>query len=105
MTNRVQVLEIVKSKIDSTKGLNQFLIQAPVMAAAPTKDGSFAEPTFISIGDPYTDAKEPKVHHIPGTKQFLTTVPKPGQTGSNWGPGPRKFVGLSVLCDARMQSM
>ncbi|CAK4082855.1 unnamed protein product [Aphanomyces euteiches] len=27
--------------------------------------------------------------------QFLTTGPKEGQTGSNWGPGPRKFVGLS----------
>ncbi|CAK4686727.1 unnamed protein product [Aphanomyces euteiches] len=58
-------------------------------------DGSFGEPSYISIGDPYKNPTEDKVHHIPGSKQFLTTGPKEGQTGSNWGPGPRKFVGLS----------
>ncbi|ETW08657.1 hypothetical protein H310_01190 [Aphanomyces invadans] len=58
-------------------------------------DGSFGEPSYISVGDPYQSAREARVHHIPNTKQFLTTGPKHGQTGSNWGPGPRKFVGLS----------
>ncbi|CAK4136622.1 unnamed protein product [Aphanomyces euteiches] len=63
--------------------------------AAMRLDGSFGEPSYISIGDPYKNPTEDKVHHIPGSKQFLTTGPKEGQTGSNWGPGPRKFVGLS----------
>ncbi|RHY93692.1 hypothetical protein DYB37_006174 [Aphanomyces astaci] len=58
-------------------------------------DGSFGEPSYISVGDPYKSAREAKVHHIANTKQFLTTGPKRGQTGSNWGPGARKFVGLS----------
>ncbi|KAF0683542.1 Aste57867_24399 [Aphanomyces stellatus] len=58
-------------------------------------DGSFGEPSYITVGDPYKSAREAKVHHIAGAKQFLTTGPKEGQTGSNWGPGPRKFVGLS----------
>ncbi|KDO33201.1 hypothetical protein SPRG_02013 [Saprolegnia parasitica CBS 223.65] len=59
-----------------------------------TRDGNFDEPAFVTIGDPYKDPAEPKVHFISGRKQFLTTGPKPGQTGSNWGPGPRKFIGL-----------
>ncbi|OQS05098.1 hypothetical protein THRCLA_02718 [Thraustotheca clavata] len=64
-------------------------------AAMTTRDGNFDEPGFVTIGDQYKDPAEPKVHFIAGRKQFLTNGPKPGQTGSNWGPGPRKFVGMS----------
>lgn len=58
-------------------------------------DGSFSAPSYNSIGDPYVDSKENKVHSIKGTRQFLTTTSKKGQTGADWGPGPRKFVGVS----------
>lgn len=58
-------------------------------------DGSFSQPSYNSIGDPYVDCKENKVHSIKGQRQFLTSCSKKGQTGADWGDGHRKFSGVA----------
>lgn len=58
-------------------------------------DGCFSSPSYNSIGDPFIDCKENTVHKIKGKSQFGTSTTKGGQTGSNWGPGPREFIGMA----------
>ncbi|TMW61562.1 hypothetical protein Poli38472_012753 [Pythium oligandrum] len=64
------------------------------MTDKPSRDGGFSDPSFISVGDPYTQKKD-KPRGLGGEqKPFLTCPPKKGQTGSTFGPGFRKFDGL-----------
>jgi hypothetical protein len=60
----------------------------------PSRDGGFSDPSFVSVGDPYTTRK-PKDRGLGGDfKPFLTCPPKKGQTAATLGPGLRKFDGI-----------
>lgn len=61
----------------------------------PSRDGGFSDPSFVSVGDPYTQ-KKPKERGLGGDlKPFLTCPPKKGQVTATLGPGFRKFEGIA----------
>ncbi|GAB9470945.1 hypothetical protein Gpo141_00008172 [Globisporangium polare] len=59
-----------------------------------SRDGGFSDPSFVSVGDPYTQ-KKPKDRGLGGDlKPFLTCPAKKGAIAATLGPGFRKFEGI-----------
>lgn len=62
----------------------------------PSRDGGFSDPSFVTVGDPYSSKPPDKPRGLGGDrKPFLTSPPKRGQTGATFGPAPRKFDALT----------
>lgn len=63
-------------------------------------DGCFSQPSYNTVGDPYDEKRgegknKSNDDALKGKRQFLTSSSKSGQTGADWGTGPRQFVGLT----------
>lgn len=59
-----------------------------------SRDGGFSDPSFVSVGDPYTQ-KKPKDRGLgDDLKPFLTCPAKKGAVAATLGPGFRKFEGI-----------
>lgn len=59
-----------------------------------SRDGGFSDPSFVTVGDPYTQKKAPERGLGGELKPFLTSPAKKGAIAATLGPGFRKFEGI-----------